>query len=223
MQPKALIFDFDGTLAELNIDFAAMRAEVEVLARGLGLGGDWPREGYLLEQVEVVAARLGDGFARKAGQLIMQRELAAAREGRLFAFTPALLAAARAQGYALAIISRNCGPAIRLVFPQVDGSCDVFLPRETVPRTKPHPGHPLEALRRLGLSPHQAALIGDHPIDVATAQAAGCLPVGVASGRIGQDDLRAAGAALVLPDASGLLDVLAQWPAAPAASARSTF
>ncbi|MBI5523317.1 MAG: HAD family hydrolase [Desulfarculus sp.] len=209
MPPRVLIFDFDGTLAELNIDFAAMRAEVEVLARGLGLAGPWPGQGYLLEQVEQVAGRLGDGFAQRAGQLIMERELAAARQGRLFAFTRPLLTQARARGYSLAIISRNCGAAIRLVFPQVDHACDVFLPREAVPQTKPHPGHPLEALKRLGLPPHEAALIGDHPIDMATALAAGCLPVGVASGRMGAENLRSAGAALVLPDASGLLQALA--------------
>lgn len=209
MPPRALIFDFDGTLAELNIDFAAMRAEVEVLARGLGLAGPWPGQGYLLEQVDLVAQRLGDGFARRAGQLIMERELAAARQGRLFAFTRELLAQARARGYGLAIISRNCGPAIRLVFPQVDQACDVFLPRETVAQTKPHPGHPLEALKRLGLPPREAALIGDHPTDLQAALAAGCLPVGVASGRVPMAQLWQAGAALVLPDASGLLQALA--------------
>jgi phosphoglycolate phosphatase len=222
MQPRALIFDFDGTLAELNIDFAAMRAEVEVLARALGLGGPWPGEGYLLEQVAEVAARLGNGFAQRAGQLIMDRELAAARQGRLFAFTRQLLEQARAQGLGLAIISRNCGPAIRMVFPQIDYSCDVFLPRETVTHTKPHPGHPLAALERLGLTPAQAVLIGDHPTDVQTALAAGCLPVGVASGRVNQDDLRAAGAVLVLPDASGLLGALSGLPAASAALSWST-
>ncbi|MFH1035804.1 MAG: HAD hydrolase-like protein [Pseudomonadota bacterium] len=220
MPTQALIFDFDGTLAELNIDFAAMRAEVEALARGLGLAGPWPGQGYLLEQVEAVALALGDGFAARAGQLIMERELAAARQGRLFDFTPGLLERARAQGLSLAIISRNCGPAIRLVYPQVDQACQVFLPREAVPRTKPDPGHPLEALRRLGLAPGNAALIGDHPSDMQTALAAGCLPVGVASGRVGRDELLAAGAALVLPDASSLLDALSQWPAADAAQAR---
>ncbi|MBI4799219.1 MAG: HAD family hydrolase, partial [Desulfarculus sp.] len=171
MPPRALIFDFDGTLAELNIDFAAMRAEVEVLARGLGLAGPWPGQGYLLEQVDQVAERLGDGFAHRAGQLIMERELAAARQGRLFAFTRPLLTQARARGLRLAIISRNCGAAIRLVFPQVDQASDVFLPREAVSLTKPHPEHPLEALRRLGLPPREAALIGDHPTDVQAALA----------------------------------------------------
>ncbi|CAO0822362.1 hypothetical protein DFAR_2980009 [Desulfarculales bacterium] len=93
----------------------------------------------------------------------MECALAAAKRGRLFTFTPRLLATARAQGYSLTIISRNCGLAIRLIFPQVDHLCDVFLLRETVPRTKPHPGHHLEALRRMGLSPDQAALIGRPP------------------------------------------------------------
>lgn len=208
MPPRALIFDFDGTLAELNIDFVAMRQEVMDLAFSLGLEPPWPGQGYLLEQVELAASRLGNGFKDQALELIEQRELAAARQGRLFAFSRELLARARAEGYLLAIISRNCGPAIRQVFPQVDQQSDVFLPRETVARTKPDPFHPLEALRRLGVEPARAALVGDHPTDLQAAQAAGCLPVGVASGRVGLAELEAAGAALVLPDASGLLEAL---------------
>jgi phosphoglycolate phosphatase len=208
MEPRALIFDFDGTLAELNIDFAAMRDDVMALARSLGLEGPWPAQGYLLEQVALAAQGLVNGFQAQAMALIEERELAAARQGRVFGFTRELLAAARAQGYGLAIISRNCGPAIRQVFPQVEGLCDVFLPREAVTRTKPDPHHPLEALRRLGVEPGRAALIGDHPTDLQAAQAAGCLPVGVASGRVGMAELEAAGAALALPDASGLLEAL---------------
>ncbi len=208
MNITALVFDFDGTLAELNIDFAAMRVAAEALARGLGFAGPWPG-GYLLEQVDEVAAALGNGFRARAQGLIMEAEMEAARRGRLFGFSRELLSQARARGYCLAVISRNCGPAIRQVFPQVDQMCDVFLPREAVARTKPDPAHPLAALARLGVPPARAAMIGDHPMDVTTALAAGCLAVGVASGRVGPEELKAAGAGLVLPDASGLLEALA--------------
>ncbi len=212
METRALIFDFDGTLAELNIDFAAMKAEVQDLARRMGLAGPWPSEGYLLEQVEWAAEALGNGFAEKALALITNRELASARLGRLFPFTPGLLARARALGLGLAIVSRNCGAAIRLVFPEVDSACDLFLPREAAPRPKPDPSHLAAALDGLGVSPAQAAVVGDHPIDVTTARTAGCLAVGVASGRVGPEDLARAGAGLVLADARGLLEALGLAP-----------
>jgi phosphoglycolate phosphatase len=49
-------------------------------------------------------------------------------------------------------------------------------------------------------------MVGDHPTDLAAGLAAGCLAVGVASGRVTRDDLAQAGAAFVLDNASTLLD-----------------
>ncbi|MEW5911060.1 MAG: HAD hydrolase-like protein, partial [Thermodesulfobacteriota bacterium] len=50
---------------------------------------------------------------------------------------------------------------------------------------------------------------GDHPTDVQAARAAGCLAVGVASGRVDAAGLSEAGAQVVLPDAAGVLEALA--------------
>lgn len=211
MAITALIFDFDGTLAELNLDFHILSRELEQLARQAGLSGPWPG-GFLLEAIETVAARLPGGFASQALGHLQRRELEAADQGRLFPFSRALLARARAQGMGTAIISRNCAAAIRRVFPQVEDLCDHFLPREAVTRPKPHPEHVAAALRGLGVAPDQAALVGDHPLDLTAAQEAGCLGVGVASGRISAAELAAAGAHLVLPDASGLLEALQKGP-----------
>ena len=214
---RALVFDFDGTLAELNIDFAAMRRQVEALARRRGWARPWPLEGYLLEQVGTVAAALGDGFGPAALGLIEAIELEAAERGRLFAFTRPLLAQADGLGLGVAIISRNCGAAIGRVFPDLADHCRVFVPREAAPRVKPDPGHPLAALAALGVEPAAAVMIGDHPVDIITARAAGCRAVGVASGRVGREELLAAGADLALPDAAGLLPALARrgWLAGP--------
>ncbi len=208
MKPAAIIFDFDGTLAELNIDFAVLRERVHALARERGHAGAWP-EGYLLEEVEALARELGAGFAAQALEIIQRAELEAARRGRLFPYTRGLLSRARGQGYGLAIISRNCGPAIRTVFPEIESECQAFLPREAVARPKPHPDHLLAACQALAVEPARAVVVGDHPLDVSAALAAGCRAVGVASGRMSAQDLRRAGAALVLPDASGLLEELA--------------
>lgn len=204
MPLQAIIFDFDGTLAELNIDFDRLRGEVRAQARLEGFSGEWP-DGYLLEEVEALAAILGDGFGRKSMALIQEAEIEAARRSSLFSFTKGLLAEIRQLNYGLAVISRNCGPAIRTVFPEIDDDGLVFLPREAVAKTKPHPGHLLAACAALEVRPEDSVVVGDHPMDITTALAAGCVAVGVASGRMSEDNLRAAGAALVLPDASDLL------------------
>ena len=207
MDLTALIFDFDATLAEAPIDFGLMSRRVEALARDMGFQGDWPA-GYTLEQVEKAARRLGDGYAQRAAQEIESIEMEAASRGRLFEFTLPLLARARSQGYGLAVITRNCGPAVKVVFPQVEELCQVFLPREAVRLTKPHPQHVLDACRALGVEPGQAVMVGDHPTDMQAAAAAGCLAVGVASGQVDEAGLRDSGARVVLPHAGGVLEML---------------
>ena len=46
---KAIIFDFDGTLAVLNIDFSLMRERIFDLMRGYGIQDETIQEKYLLE------------------------------------------------------------------------------------------------------------------------------------------------------------------------------
>jgi len=57
-----------------------------------------------------------------------------------------------------------------------------------------------EAKHGVQLSPRDAVLVGDTPLDVAAAQAAGARVVAVASGHSGEDELRAAGPDAVLSD-----------------------
>jgi len=57
-----------------------------------------------------------------------------------------------------------------------------------------------EAKHGVQLSPRDAVLVGDTPLDVAAALAAGARAVAVASGRAGEDELKAAGPDAVLRD-----------------------
>ena len=77
-----------ATLAELNLDFGLMARRVEELARREGFAGPWP-SGYLLEALKVVGARMGDGFERRAGQVIEAVELEAAGRGAPVPLHPA--------------------------------------------------------------------------------------------------------------------------------------
>jgi phosphoglycolate phosphatase len=140
--------------------------------------------------------------------VIQATELDAAREATLFAFTRPLLAELRAGGVKTGILTRNSTAAVKVVFPDVEKCCDVFLAREDVAQVKPHPGHAQAILERLGVHPERALLVGDHPLDVESARRAGLLAAAVTSGHASREDLAAAAPDYLTEDCQELVALL---------------
>ena len=74
---------------------------------------------------------------------------------------------------------------------------------------KPDPTTALETAGRLGLPPGAILFLGDSDVDMRTAHAAGMTPLGAAWGFRGPEELRAAGARVVLGTPMELLEWLA--------------
>lgn len=185
----AVIFDFDGTLAELTLDFDLMKRKIAALAEAFLGDRPEPNGRPALEWVDELAAEIGktdrdEGleFHSRARLAITAMELDAAREGKLFPFTRDILGALKKNGVATGIITRNITPAVRGVFPDLDEYCDVFVPREDAPEIKPLPGHLLYALHKINAEPANSLMVGDHPMDVTTGKRAGTRSAGVYSG-----------------------------------------
>lgn len=226
---RAVVFDFDGTLAELTIDFGLMRRKVTALAQGLLDDEDLacPAGTPVLEWLESLSAELMEedpDLALELGSrgrlVITAMEMDAARVGRLFPFTRDLLAELRRRGTPVGIVTRNCTAAVRTVFPDLADFCPVFLAREDVPRVKPHPDHLLAAVARLGVDAARVLMVGDHPLDIETARRAGAVSAGVASGGVSLHELGLASPDYLAQDCRELMDHLAvrgvlPGPAAP--------
>ncbi|NWF91718.1 MAG: HAD family hydrolase [Syntrophaceae bacterium] len=214
---KAVIFDFDGTLAVLNIDFNAMREEVLELIRGFGVEERSITQRYLLEMIDQVypivrkksPARASE-FYRRAHQILQRFELEAARRGRLIPGVKRTLRSLRQRGMKVGIITRNCEEAVRKVFPAVDRFCDVFISRDGVRRVKPHPDHLSSAMKALDVSGEEAVMVGDHPIDIQAGKKVGMKTIGVLTGRTKREEFEGAGADYVLREASEIFELLEQ-------------
>lgn len=203
---RAVIFDFDGTLIELTLDFSDLRSHVEGLAltyvsedfiRGLdGL--------YMLEMIDEVERKLGTpgaAFRQEAYAILRELEVEAARGKAVYPYTREVLKVLRDRGVKIGIMTRNCAPAVRCVFPDLDAYVDAMVTREDVRPVKPHPAHVLAVLGLLGsIDPVEALLVGDHPTDILAGIAAGASTVGVLTGRTEEADLEKAGAAFIVRD-----------------------
>jgi phosphoglycolate phosphatase len=208
---EAVIFDFDGTLAVLNIDFVPIKEEILDLIEEHGVVRESLREKYLLEIIDEAYSLVvererpsAEQFREKAHMIVVERELEAASRGQLLPGVEPMLSGLRAAGLKVGIVTRNCDRAVRRVFPHIESLCDVFLSRDSVKKVKPDPLHLATLLDGLGVSGRHALMVGDHPMDILAGKRAGMRTAGVLTGRTTRDELMGAGADYVLESASQL-------------------
>ncbi len=213
---KAIIFDFDGTLAVLNIDFSSMRERVFDLMRRFGIREDAVQEKYLLEIIDEVYEMLwrrnpsgAEAFYRESHDIVHDVEMKAAEKGRMIPGTEGALRRLREKGIKVGIVTRNCEAAVRKVFPDINDFCDVFVSRNLVGKVKPHPDHLTHVMRSLKISGEDAMMVGDHIIDIQAGKRVGMKTIGVLTGRTKKDEFEKAEADYILRDASEVYSVLA--------------
>jgi phosphoglycolate phosphatase len=216
---RAVIFDFDGTLAVLNIDFSEMRERIFELMRKYGVNEELIEERYLLEIIEEVVGILweknppaAEEFFREAHGILHEIELKAAREGKMLPGVEGALNSLRGKGLKVGIVTRNCEEAVRLVLPQIEELCDVFISRDSIKKVKPHPEHLTAVMKILKVSGEETVMVGDHPIDVQAGKKVGMKTIGVLTGRTKREEFEKAEADYILKDASEICELIPPPP-----------
>ena len=206
---RAVLFDFDGTLAD---SYDAIAASVNHVRAARGLPPLTTAEvrrhvgrgpGYLL------AHTVGAGDARHNEELYKAHHPSVMKAmTRLLAGAAEALPALKSRGLRLGVCSNKPVAFTRelLAYFGVGPLFDAVLGPEDVPRPKPAPDMLLAGLGRLGVAAAEALYVGDMTVDVATARAAGVRVWVVPTGSDDRAALAAAG-----PDR--LLDSLADLPA----------
>jgi phosphoglycolate phosphatase len=212
---KTIIFDFDGTLAKLNIDFDLMRKAVLKILPSYNIDPDNLRSPFILEMIKEAKLTLdksspekAQAFSQNAFRLIEEIEIRAAVDGQLFDRTKELFSGLKLHGISSAIITRNCTKAVNLIFPDISFYCPVVISRNDVINVKPHPEHLNKTLQILKALPQNTLMVGDHPLDIITGRNAATLAAGVLTGRFLKEDFIKAGADLVLPEAADILNMI---------------
>jgi len=212
---KGIIFDFDGTLTELTLDFGHLRAEIEKVARQY-VGDDEIRsqEGqFVIEMIYWVEGRLGgeaETFRCEAFGRLRELEMEASRGKDVYPYARDVLQRLRFKSMKIGVITRSHVDVLFLVFQDIKSYVDTIVTRDEVKEVKPHPNHGAEVLRLLGINPDEAILVGDHPTDVLAGKAAGMKTAGVLSGRTTREAFEQVGATYILEDIRGVLDIVGE-------------
>lgn len=218
MNPRAIIFDLDGTLLN-TLDDLADSGNAALAALGLPLHPVDDYRYFVGLGVEVLVERMlpaerRDPETRKrAGEIMIGEYKRRWKDKtRPYEGVPGLLAALAERGLPACVLSNK---------PQAytDLTVDEFFParpfklvrgaRPEVPN-KPHPAGALALAAELALAPGDIVFVGDSATDMKTARGAGMLPVGVLWGFRDEAELVENGAKRLIARPAELLDLLDQ-------------
>jgi 2-phosphoglycolate phosphatase len=201
--PRAVLFDFDGTLAD---SYAAITASVNHVRAFYGLpplsqAGVKPHVGrgpnYLFEHT------VPGGSAETDLKRYREHHPSVLKSGtRLLPGAAETLAALKQAGKQLAVCS-NKPVLFTLELLKILGLEAVFAAvfgPEDVPRPKPAPDMLTAALTRLGIRPGEALYVGDMTVDIETARGAGVTVWVVPTGSDTRADLEKAAPDRIVQD-----------------------
>ena len=135
---KAVIFDFDGTLTPLTLNFDLLWKEIVKHALKYVSHEEirFYENHFLLEMIYELARDIGgekgDAFEHEALIHLEKLELAASREKDLFPYTLEVLSELKHKGLKLGIITRTSLAVVRQVFPNVHSFAQSIVTREDI-------------------------------------------------------------------------------------------
>ncbi len=161
------MYDLDGTLVRLAVDWERVEREVSELLEREGVDAEPLSAWTLLDAAEDA------GVGAAADELIAAAEREGARASRRLALADELVD----REIPVGVCSLNHHEAVRLALAEHDLAehVDSVVGRGTVPERKPHPRPLLAAVEELDVPPESVLFVGDSASDGETAERAGTM------------------------------------------------
>jgi phosphoglycolate phosphatase len=194
MRVKAVIFDLDGTLANFNLDYKTVRAEVKsyLIKRGVPASAVSVKESVfeMLRKTEIFArnsnkpAKFLEEVRNEAFAMTEKYELEAAASTSLMPGALETLKALRRMNLKIGLCTINSEKAVNYILNRfgITDYFDVTVPRNKVNQFKPHPEHIETALKALGASANDTVIVGDSITDMQSAKELKAFAVGLPTG-----------------------------------------
>jgi len=158
-QRSAVIFDLDGTLIRHNLDFDSIRTEIGV-------------RGPILEAID----DLDESSRRRAEEILLRHEEEAARSALPSDGAVEVVAALRAKGHPVAILTRNSRRSLQQVLDRIGFAVDATRTRDDG-AIKPSAEPVLALCAELHAEPRQSWMVGDYLFDIISGASAGAQTV----------------------------------------------
>jgi phosphoglycolate phosphatase len=190
MRDLTIVFDLDGTLVDTAPDLVAAANHVlghvglpsvdtQTLRPYIGHGAR-----VMIERATAVAKLSEAEHERLLERFLDYYSANIAVDSRPFEGAVDALERFKAAGAKLAVCTNKREGMSRLLLDALDLSrfFSAIAGRDTLPNSKPHPGHLLGTIDLAGGDPSRAVMIGDSNVDIATAKAAGVPVIAVSFG-----------------------------------------
>jgi HAD superfamily hydrolase (TIGR01509 family) len=181
MAVRQLVWDMDGTLLDSSCVVPAAFVNAVRRLGGPPLTADQVVASYARGTPETILAHLAGRELSAAEHDVYYRELAGVA---VTAYPGVLevLGALRASGHAIAVFTGASKRAAAMLLASADLRVDVLVGGDDAGRPKPSPDGVLLAAKRLGVPAAELAYIGDSPLDLRAAVAAGSTSAAAAWG-----------------------------------------
>jgi 2-phosphoglycolate phosphatase len=207
---KAVLFDLDGTLIDSKKDIAAAAnaARIHFGLEPLPLGTVTGFIGWGIEHLNRKTLGTEDEARLSEGMEVLKRHYRdhIVEQTVVFPHVLELLDSLKGRGVRMGLVSNKPHEFTLLTLEKL-GLAPYFgavLGADATENKKPHPEPLLKALSDLGAEPWEAVMIGDSPVDVEAARAAGMLVGIVSHGFVAREHLAAA-------DPDWLVDTLGEF------------
>ncbi|MXV61475.1 HAD hydrolase-like protein [Natronorubrum sp. JWXQ-INN-674] len=161
----AIVYDLDGTLVDLDVDWNAVAADVLEVYETANV--DPPSR----ELWDLLGSASDAGLAAEVESTIAAHERDGAETAPRLAHADDLLE----RSVPVGVCSLNCEEACRIALEEHDlgHAVETVVGRDTVATRKPDPEPLLETVRGLDVDPERALFVGDSSRDQLTAERAG--------------------------------------------------
>jgi len=161
---EAVVYDLDGTLVELDVDWALVTREVADRLESRGVATDGATLWSLLKRADAA------GVGEVAEELVATHERVGAHTSERLP-----LAGELPLSVPVGVCSLNSESAVRKALDRhgLADAVDAVVGRDSLAPQKPHPGPLLAVVRRLEVDPAETLFVGDSATDETTAERAG--------------------------------------------------